>query len=399
MAVRLSRPARIVLAGHSATGHLYPLLSLADALRDADHDVSFVSTADAVPWLEGLGYPAYGSGKTIGEALGDVQARFPDLTTNLPQNQAWRLDAELFADALPRANTEPLIAAFTRLEPDLVMFESANFAALLAAAHLHLPAVCLDLWAVGHWHVPESELEDRLRAVWASQTSVSFPTDPVLGLAHLDPAPPVLRTVRADRASRRLPMRQLAWGDPAIPPPSRLRRERPLVYLTLGTVGWGSAELVGTVLRGISTQPVDVLVAVGRHFDPAALGAELSSGAGGSSVQIERFVRQDLVLKHVDLAVHHGGSGTLLGAAAEGVPQLALPLGADQFQNAEALALSGAGRSVPHEELSVETARDNVQALLEDRAYRAAATDLQQEIIAMPTPAATIPMLMEFLAP
>ena len=388
-----------VLAGHSATGHLYPLLSLADALRRAGHDVSFVTTADAVPWLVGLGYPAYGAGKTIGEALGAVQARFPDLTTNLPPDQAWRLDAELFAGALPRANTEPLIAAFTRLEPDLVIFESANFAALLAAAQLDTPAVCLDLWAVGHWHVPEAELENRAREVWASQTSATFPTDPLFGRAHLDPAPPSLRTVRADRQSRRIPMRQLAWGDPGLPAPSGLRGNRPLVYLTLGTVGWGTAELLTTVLRGITSQPVDVLVAVGRHFDLEALGVESSSGAGDLSVRVERFVRQDLVLKHVDLAVHHGGSGTLLGAAAEGVPQLALPLGADQFQNAEALVRSGAGRSLPHGELAAETVRANVEDLLENPAYRAAATKLQQEINSLPTPAATIPTLLKCLAP
>ncbi len=386
---------RIVLAAHSATGHLYPLLSLAEALRNADHDVRFVTTADAVPWLEGLGYSAYGCGKTIGEALGDVQARFPDLTTQLPPQEAWRLDAELFADALPRANTEPLIAVLSRIEPDLVVFESANLAALLAAAHLQIPAVCLDLWAVGHWHVPEVELENRLRTVWAGQASASFPTDPLLGSAHLDPAPPALRSVRPDRGSRRIPMRRLAWGDPALSAPSHLRRGRPLVYLTLGTVGWGSAKLLGTALRGIRSLALDVVVAVGQQFDPAMLDVEPGAGdTDGSAVRIERFVRQDVVLKSVDLAVHHGGSGTLLGAAAEGVPQLAVPLGADQFQNAEALMRSGAGRSVPDRDVSTATIRDNIQALLDDSAYTDAARRLQEEISDLPTPAATIAALL-----
>ena len=38
----------VVLAGQSATGHGYPLLSLSDALRPAGHRVSFATTADLV---------------------------------------------------------------------------------------------------------------------------------------------------------------------------------------------------------------------------------------------------------------------------------------------------------------------------------------------------------------
>ena len=56
------------------------------------------------------------------------------------------------------------------------------------------------------------------------------------------------------------------------------------------------------------------------------------------SVHLERFVDQAAVLRSVDLVVHHGGSGTMLGAAAHGRPQLVLPLGADQFYNGEQIS-------------------------------------------------------------
>jgi calicheamicin 3'-O-methyl-rhamnosyltransferase len=82
-------------------------------------------------------------------------------------------------------------------------------------------------------------------------------------------------------------------------------------------------------LAGLTELPMDVLVAIGSYFDPTELGPL------PDSVRVERFVRQDLVLPRVDLAVHHGGSGTLLAAASEGVPQLVMPMGADQFQNVE----------------------------------------------------------------
>ena len=57
-------------------------------------------------------------------------------------------------------------------------------------------------------------------------------------------------------------------------------------------------------LAGLIELPVDVLVAIGSYFDPTQLGPL------PDSVRVERFVRQDLVLRQVDLAAHHGGSGT-----------------------------------------------------------------------------------------
>lgn len=136
------------------------------------------------------------------------------------------------------------------------------------------------------------------------------------------------RTATTEGDSIRLPTRQIAWGDPRTSLTSWLTRDRtrPVVYLTLGTVGWGTVDLMREALAGLTELPLDVLVAIGSYFDPTQLGPL------PDSVRVERFVRQDLVLPRVDLAVHHGGSGTLLAAAAEGVPQLAMPMGADQFQ-------------------------------------------------------------------
>jgi UDP:flavonoid glycosyltransferase YjiC (YdhE family) len=46
---------------------------------------------------------------------------------------------------------------------------------------------------------------------------------------------------------------------------------RPVVYLTLGTVGWGTVDLLRLALAGLSELPLDVLVAIGSHFDPTSL--------------------------------------------------------------------------------------------------------------------------------
>ena len=385
---------RVGVASHGATGHIYPLLGFTDALLAAGHEVIILTGSDLVPWLTDLGYAAEAVGETIGWGAAQVQSRYPELTTSLPAEQSWRFDAELFADALPRAMAPALVTAFESGRPDLVLYESTNLGAVLAAAEVGIPAVCLDLWAVGGWHVKSDELERRVRAVWAER-SVPLTLDPLLGRAHLDPAPPSLRLPAVtDGGSIRLPTRQIAWGDPRTSLTSWLtsHRSRPVVYLTLGTVGWGSVDLVRDALAGLTELPVDVLVAIGSYFDPTQLGPL------PDSVRVERFVRQDLVLRQVHLAVHHGGSGTLLAAAAEGVPQLVMPMGADQFQNANALALSGAGVALPQGGVTADAVRDGVRQLMDDPNYRAAANRVRGEILALPTPAERIDDLLALLA-
>lgn len=54
-------------------------------------------------------------------------------------------------------------------------------------------------------------------------------------------------------------------------------------------------------------------------------------------------MEQAKVLAEADLVVCHGGSGTVFGALAAGVPVVVVPLFADQFENGRRIAVRGAG--------------------------------------------------------
>lgn len=379
---------RVVLAGHAATGHIYPLLPWAHALVEAGHEVVFTTGVEFVPRLEDLGYRALAVGESIPWAVARVQEQFPGLTTSLPEQDAWKLDLALFADALPRSTWPAALDAFEELRPDLVIYEASNLGAMLAAAELGLPAVCVGLWAVGRWHVPEAALTERVLALWSERQSSPLPVHPVFGTRYLDPSPPGLRPSADgdDAMTSRLPTRQVPWGDPRESLPSwvRDRGARPLIYLTLGTVGWGTVDILSAAVDGLARLPADVLVAVGPYFDSAALGDV------PESVHVERFVRQDLLLPHLTAAVHHAGSGTVLGAFASGIPQLAIPLGADQFQNADALVRSGAGLAVMRADVDSDGIEQGMQELLDDPRFGTAARRLRDEIESMPPPAGRV---------
>ena len=99
---------------------------------------------------------------------------------------------------------------------------------------------------------------------------------------------------------------------------------------------------------------------------------------------MERYVPQTALFPHCDIVVSHGGSGIFLGALAEGLPQLCLPQGADQFLNAAACAQSGAGLSLVPDAATPARIAEAVNRLLTEPAFRERSAGLAGEIAAMP---------------
>src|SRR3954464_9288253 len=69
-----------------------------------------------------------------------------------------------------------------------------------------------------------------------------------------------------------------------------------------------------------------------------------------ANVRMARWLPMVDVLPSCAAVIHHGGSGTMFGARVAGVPQVVLPLGADQPTNADAVVRRGVG-------LALDTAR------------------------------------------
>jgi MGT family glycosyltransferase len=175
----------------------------------------------------------------------------------------------------------------------------------------------------------------------------------------------------------RVPLRPVAWSESG----TLVERTpgRPLVYLTLGTA-YATVDVLRAAIAGLARLPADVLVAAGPAVDVADLGDV------PDHVRVRSWVSQAAVLPHVDLVVHHGGSGTMLGTFAAGKPQLVLPRGADQFTNADTVVSSGAGSQLLPAELTSDAVKVAAQALLTDEDVHAASRRLAEEIAAMPSP-------------
>lgn len=81
-------------------------------------------------------------------------------------------------------------------------------------------------------------------------------------------------------------------------------------------------------------------------------------------VHHERYVPLSAVLPRCAAIVHHGGIGTLAQGLAAGIPQVTMPMGFDQPDNATRLARLGVGRWVMPEEFTRDTVAATLHELL-----------------------------------
>jgi UDP:flavonoid glycosyltransferase YjiC (YdhE family) len=240
----------------------------------------------------------------------------------------------------------------------------------------------------------EDPFQARLLAL-AEEIGVELAADqPGLGLGsdYLDIFPPSLqdKDFIAERPDRTL-LRPVPFGLPGELPASVTGGDgRPLVYLTLGT-GFAVPDVLRAAITGLSSLDARVLVAAGPAVNVADFGPL------PENVETHVWVPQAQLLPHADLVVHHGGSGSTLGALASGVPQLLLPQGADHFVNAAAVTESGAGRTIVPPALSAESVAVEAKLLLAEDEHHKAAAAVAEEIAAMPSPAEVAARLPELV--
>jgi UDP:flavonoid glycosyltransferase YjiC (YdhE family) len=112
------------------------------------------------------------------------------------------------------------------------------------------------------------------------------------------------------------------------------------------------------------------------------------------NVRLEPWAPQDLVLPHAAALICHGGSGTIIGGLAAGVPMVVTPVGADQPENARRIEAVGAGIAVADRDPATICAA--LERALTDPAIRAGAGRLAAEIAATPDVDAAVTMMTGF---
>ncbi|MCG8921460.1 glycosyltransferase [Lentzea sp. CC55] len=377
---------RILFSSLGSHGHVYPILPLAVAARAQGHDVLFAVDSGFHATVEKLGFTVVDAGISIWDAF--RQANELHGTAAFRRDMLRQTAVDAFGSLLPRAFVNDLEPVLERDKPDLVVFEIINAGAGLAAMRAGIPAVCHGFGKMDESLVPEAMSD--LFLEYVAELGITLPNGQHYGLGspYLDVFPPSLQDVEFLSDVHRIPMRPVPFAEPGELPGWVVEHRRPLVYLTFGTA-FSNAEVLRTAVAGLSGVDAEVLVATGPQVDPSAL-----TGVPGN-VHVLPWVPQADLLAHADLVAHHGGAGTTVAAMSNGLPQLVLPQGADQFRNAEIVANTGLGAQLVGEDFTADAVREAAGRLLGDTGVRAATARVAAEIAAMPHPDEVVPKLVE----
>lgn len=374
---------RILFSSTEGLGHIQPMLPLALKLRERGHHVLWATADPGRTRIAAEGIETVAAGISQADRQTEYERRWPEsaaltgeaLAAHFFPRSFGILDAPaMFGDLLPIARS---------WQPDIIVTDAAEFAAPVVARALRLPLVTHGFGLV----VPPQRVQatvDETEHLWAAIGEVAPPFGGFYELLYIDIYPRSLQPEDLIRVGRIQSMRptsitRITGEVPSARVQAAIADGRPLIYLTFGTLfNVNDAFRSAVEALGLLSDVV-VLVTVGPTGDVDAFGPQ------PGHVTVERYIAQSELLGHVAVVVSHGGSGTMLGALAEGIPLVVLPQAADQLRNASAAARAGAGIALFEGETSVDAVRTAILTALTDVGVRAAAQRLQSEIAAMPT--------------
>jgi hypothetical protein len=280
-----------------------------------------------------------------------------------------RVFGEIGADDM----IDDLLAFGKDFDPDVIIFETCAFAGPLLGDLLEVPTV-------HHYFGPLIDpevldlVDDAVSPLWRSFGRSSPGYAGVYRDLTIEICPASLETY-AMPTGERMSLR------PA-PPPTEFSSAtgRPLVYATLGTQFNRATNIFRDILAGLSDEPLDVVVTVGQDQDPSVL-APIPRNA-----RVERYIAQATLLPKCSAVVHHGGAGTTFGCLTQGVAQVVIPQGADNFINAAMVERAGAGVTLLPDNVNPVAIRDAVTSVIRESRFAEAARTIADEIASMPGP-------------
>jgi UDP:flavonoid glycosyltransferase YjiC (YdhE family) len=422
-------------------GHVNPMLPLGKALQAAGHEVAIATAHSYKAVVESHGLRHIRAGLEWDES--NLEGTLPEIRT-IPRGDrtAWLFE-HVFMDRSPRQMIPDLLAAADMWSPDAFVISNYDLSGLLAAELLELPYatcnisfrwpreliklmcgptlaklreefklapdpdclaygryldVCLmpDGWTLGRAMAQPAYAQVVARKLLGSQRNMALKAALLMFVLGLDDARQ--RRIRQRQPNPRELYVRPGGGAPMAGPPAWLAGlpDRPTVYVSLGTVFNAQyPEVFDNILAGLRDEPINLIMTLGANGDPARFGPQ------PPNVRIERYIPQSEILPFVDVCLNHGGYNTVIEPLLHGIPQIVLPLAADQPVLALLCLAHGAAPALPGHvfdliaggpglpvinpsKLTPTMIRDVVRRALTAPQYRAGARALQAKLAALP---------------
>ncbi len=145
-------------------------------------------------------------------------------------------------------------------------------------------------------------------------------------------------------------------------PPFKSNNDKPLVYVSYGSLGSGDVDLLKRVITALADMPVRALVNVGDYQD--------AYDDIPDNCHIEPWYPQPSVIEQVDCVIHHGGNNSFTECLYFGKPAIIMPYVWDGHDNATRVQETGHGFKMHRYDWSNDDLRSKVDAMLNDGAMK-----------------------------
>jgi MGT family glycosyltransferase len=363
--------ARYLIVTWDGAGNLLPTLGIARRLVEAGHDVRIL-----------------GHG-TVERRAADLGARFSPLTASedwdhMDDPDDFAAETELLMDRLcfSAAIADDVANELGREPADAVLVDCMMFSALNVAQASGLPTATLfhtaytifrggplvEMFAPGLVRLNAQRRELGLDPVTAladvhDTCELALVALPKEFEPQAGDAPNVLRTGPVLDT-------HLLPGIPDKLEPTD--GSAPVVLVSLSTSQQGQGVLLQRIVDVVADLVVRAIVTTGPAVDPATVTA-------GANTQVVSYLPHTELLPTTSLVITHAGLGTVMAALSHGVPLVCIPMGRDQFFNAERVQTLGAGQMLmPDADAAAIAAA--ARAVLDDPAARTGAQQLATSI-------------------
>lgn len=295
---------------------------------------------------------------------------------------------EKFARQGARQKAEYLIPVCEAWQPDIFVCDETDFGAMIVGERLSIPYASVLVIASGAFVRPDV-VADALNEV---RTEHGLPPDPDCRMLSrylvLSPFPPSYRHPAFPLPKTAYSFRPMTLYSKMPRPIKKYLADAPTIYFTLGTIfNTESGDLFSRVLDGLADLAMNVIVTVGKHIDPAEFGSQ------PPHIHIAQYIPQNQLLPHSDIVISHGGSGSVMGALAHGLPMVLIPMGADQPLNAMRCVDLGVGVSLDAVSVTPDEIRETVSTVLNEPSFRNNTQQLRREIANLPEASSSVPLL------
>jgi len=362
---------RIALLTTNQHGHLNPYIPVVNALRTAGSEVALLLLA--------------ADGGTIGEQRRKALGQTPVQVIGQVEMAWWSGDPAKIGPMLESSPVADQTAdALGALAPDFLLVDSLPVtASAMAGAQAsgvpygmswaNLGGVCPSEHRRNRWAYDEQvgDYLTRHGVLWSTRTHSA--RSPILNVMPAIPALVGADAVTDDGVQLvGLPGAAGARGDEVgFPGLDRIDPDRPVVYVSFGTIFYRRPEMLRTVITGAAATGAQVIASVGDLAEELALPPDVLTAP---------YLPQREVLERADVFITHGGYNSVAESIRAATPMLVIPLAIDQPLQAYYVSRAGFGMALEPAGVTEQAVTDAVADLLDPaRDYRARLHAAQSE--------------------